>query len=203
MCEQGLVAAAKRGQSAAFEALCQPYARKLEQTTFRITRNREDAEDAIQDALLNAFVHLRDFDCRSSFSTWLTRIAINSALMILRKRRNSLETALSIGDDFGAEAPSLQIVDHAPDPEKRYAQYEKETILHTAIRRLRPKLRRTVEFQHLQERSIRETARTLNISIAATKGRLFHAKAVLRKSLTMKLTYRPKAVGRLRILSAA
>ena len=203
MCEQGLVAAAKRGQSAAFEALCRPYARKLEQTAFRITRNREDAEDALQDALLNAFVHLRDFDGRSSFATWLTRIAINSALMILRKRRNSLETALSIGDEFGAEALSFQIADHAPDPEKRYAQFEKEKMLHTAIRRLRPKLRRTVEFQHLQERSIRETARTMSISIAATKGRLFHAKAVLRKSLTMKLMYRPKTAGRLRVLSAA
>ena len=203
MCEPGLVAAAKRGQSAAFEALCQPYARKLEQTAFRITRNREDAQDAVQDALLNAFVHLKNFDGRSSFSTWLTRIAINSSLMILRKRRNSLETAMPIGDEFGAEAPTLQIADHAPDPEKRYAQFEKEIILHTAIRHLRPKLRRTVEFQHLQERSIRETSKTLSISVAATKGRLFHAKAVLRKSLTMKLMYRPKGAGRLRVLSAA
>lgn len=203
MCESGLVAAAKRGQSAAFEALCQPHARKLQQTTYRITRNREDAEDAVQDALLNAFVHLRNFDGRSSFATWLTRIAINSALMILRKKRSSLETPMSTSDDFGADAPSYQIADHAPNPEKHYAQFEKERILHSTIRSLRPKLRRTVEFQQLQERSIKETAKAMCISVAATKGRLFHAKAVLRKSLTMKLMYRPRSGGRLRVLSAA
>src|ERR1700752_3121545 len=103
MCEKTLLAAAKRGQSAAFDALCQPYSRKLYQTTFRITRNREDAEDALQDAFLSAFVHLKNFDERSTFATWLTRIAINSALMILRKRRSSLETAVVSGDDSGSE----------------------------------------------------------------------------------------------------
>lgn len=203
MCEKTLLAAAKRGQSMAFDALCQPYSRKLYQTTFRITRNREDAEDALQDTFLSAFVHLQNFDGRSSFSTWLTRIAINSALMILRKRRSSLETAVVSGNDFGSEDVPFQIVDHAPNPEKRYAQFERERILHKAIRTLRPKLRRTVEFQHLQERSIRETAKAMNISVAATKGRLFHAKAVLRKSLTLKLMYRPRSGGRLRELSAA
>ena len=203
MCEQALVTAAKRGHSAAFDELCQPHARKLHQTTFRITRNREDAEDAVQEALLSAFVHLRNFDGRSSFSTWLTRIAINSALMILRKKRSSLETALAGSDEFGIDAPLFQFADHAPNPETRYAQFEKERILHQAISRLRPKLRRTVEFQNLQERSIRETARAMCISVAATKGRLFHAKAVLRKSLTLKLMYRPRTGGRLRQLSAA
>lgn len=203
MCEKTLLAAAKRGQSAAFDALCQPYFRKLYQTAFRITRNREDAEDALQDAFLSAFIHLKKFDGRSSFATWLTRIAINSALMILRKRRSSLETAVVSGEDSGSEDLPLQIVDHAPNPEKRYAQFERERILHKAIRTLRPKLRRTVEFQHLQERSIRETAKAMSISLAATKGRLFHAKAVLRKSLTMKLLYRPRTAGKLRVLSAA
>jgi RNA polymerase sigma factor (sigma-70 family) len=203
MCEETLLAAAKRGQSAAFDTLCQPYSRKLYQTTFRITRNREDAEDALQDAFLSAFVHLKNFDQRSTFATWLTRIAINSALMILRKRRSSLETAIVSGDDSGSEDAPFQIVDHAANPEKHYAQFERERILHKAIRRLRPKLRRTVEFQHLQERSIRETAKAMCISVAATKGRLFHAKAVLRKSLSMKLLHRPRTADRLRVLSAA
>jgi RNA polymerase sigma factor (sigma-70 family) len=203
MCEKTLLAAAKRGQPTAFDALCQPYSRKLYQTTFRITRNREDAEDALQDAFLSVFVHLKNFDGRSSFATWLTRIAINSALMILRKRRSSLETAVVSGDDSGSEDVPFQIADHAANPEKRYAQFEREKILHKAIRALRPKLRRTVEFQQLQERSIRETAKAMCISVAATKGRLFQAKTVLRKSLTMKLLYRPRTGGRLRVLSAA
>lgn len=202
MSEQTFLAAAKRGQSAAFDALCQPYSRKLYQTAFRITRNREDAEDALQDALLNAFVHLKNFDERSTFATWLTRIAINSALMILRKRRSALATAVVYGEESGSEEVPFQIADQAPNPEKRYAQFEREKILHKAIRTLRPKLRRTVEFQHLQERSIRETAKAMRISVAATKGRLFHAKAVLRKSLTMKLLYRPRTAGRLRLSAA-
>jgi RNA polymerase sigma-70 factor (ECF subfamily) len=96
MCEQALVAAAKQGQAEAFATLCQPLARKLIQSAHRITRNREDAEDALQDALLSAFIHMKNFDGRSSFSTWLTRIAINSALMTLRKKRSSRE--IPIGD---------------------------------------------------------------------------------------------------------
>src|ERR1700757_1198838 len=154
MYEQGLVAAAKRGQSVAFEALCRPYAKKLEQTTFRITRNREDSEDAVQDALLNAFVHLKDFDGRSSFATWLTRIAINSALMILRKKRGSLEVAIEGSDDSGKDRLHYQIPDHTPNPERRYAQREEETILNRAVERLRPALREAVRIQRLQECSM-------------------------------------------------
>ena len=84
--EASLVAAAKRGQQAAFGALCEFHAKGILHTLFRITRNREDAEDALQDSFLSALVHLESFDGRSSFSTWLTRIAINSALMKLRLR---------------------------------------------------------------------------------------------------------------------
>src|SRR6201998_398189 len=85
--EDRLVEAAKRGHSTAFGTLCERYSQQLFRAAHRITRNREDAEDAVQDTLLRGFVHLRDFDGRSSFATWLTRIAINSALMILRKKR--------------------------------------------------------------------------------------------------------------------
>jgi RNA polymerase sigma factor (sigma-70 family) len=110
---------------------------------------------------------------------------------------------MSPGDDFGVDGLSYQIADHAPNPEKRYAQFEKEKILHKAVRSLRPRLRRTVEFQQLQERSMRETADAMCISVAAVKGRLFHAKNVLRKSLTVKLFHRPRTGNRLQVLSAA
>src|SRR5215470_2265727 len=86
--EDALLTAVKRGQTSAFDELWQSHANRLLRTTYRITRNREDAEDALQGALLNAFVHIRTFDGRSSFSTWLQRIAINSALMILGKNRS-------------------------------------------------------------------------------------------------------------------
>src|SRR5450755_2969075 len=89
-----LVAAAKNGHAAAFDALCHPHTKRLFRHTYRITRNREDAEDALQDSFLRASVHIHKFDGRSSFSTWLTRIAVNSALMILRKKRGSRETAM-------------------------------------------------------------------------------------------------------------
>lgn len=89
--ERTLLASARRGQKSAFGELCEPHMQKILQTAYRITKNREDAEDAQQDAFLLAFVHINDFDGRSRFSTWLTRIAINSALMILRKKRSSPE----------------------------------------------------------------------------------------------------------------
>jgi len=127
-------------------------------------------------------VHIRDFDGRSSFSTWLTRIAINSALMILRKRRNALE--LSTSDD---ETPGYRDVpDGLPDPEKRCAQREREEILQGAIERLRPSIRKVLQLRDVQERSIRETASVLDISEAAAKTRLFQARAALRKSRALK-----------------
>jgi RNA polymerase sigma factor (sigma-70 family) len=201
--EKSLVEAAKAGKSAAFDALCKRYAQQLLRAALRITRNREDSEDAVQDALMRAFVHLRDFDGRSSFATWLTRIAINSALMILRKKRSSHETAMAGTDYSGAEGPGYEIPDHAPNPERRYAQTEKERILKKAVRRLRPTLRQVVEIQQLQECSMRETADAMRISVAATKARLFHAKVALRKSPILRLMQQPRSGGRFRVLTAA
>src|SRR5260370_1176110 len=91
MNEGGLLAGAKRGETAAFNLLYRAYAGKILRTVHRITRNHEDAEDAFHDAFLRAFLQIQTFDGRSAFSTWLTRIGINSALMLLRKKRNSRE----------------------------------------------------------------------------------------------------------------
>lgn len=89
--EARLLSAARQGQQAAFGELCERHAKRIYHTALRVTRNHEDAEDALQDSFLSAFVHLRKFDARSSFSTWLTRIAINAALMKLRRNRGSRE----------------------------------------------------------------------------------------------------------------
>jgi RNA polymerase sigma-70 factor (ECF subfamily) len=201
--EERLVKAAKAGHSTAFGTLCERYGQQLLRVAHRITRNHEDSEDAVQDALMRAFVHLRDFDGRSSFSTWLTRIAINSALMILRKKRNSFELTTTSPDDLEMSAASYQIADRAPNPERRYAKSEEEQILKQAIHRLRPALRKVIEVQHLQELSMRETAQGMCISVAAAKGRLFHAKAALRKSPILRLMRQPRSGGGLRVLSAA
>jgi RNA polymerase sigma-70 factor (ECF subfamily) len=194
--EARLVEAAKTGQSAAFTALCERHTQQLVSTALRITRNLEDAEDAVQDALLSAFVHIGRFDGRSSFLTWLTRIAINSSLMILRKKRSSREVAIVSADDSGADGLCLEIVDHAPNPERLYAQSERERILHQAVFRLRPTLRQVVEIQQLQERSLRETAKAMRISVAAAKARLFHAKSALRRSSILRLMQQPGTRGK-------
>jgi len=185
MCEQALVAAAKQGQAEAFGALCEPHARKLIQSAHRITRNREDAEDAFQDALLSAFIHINNFDGRSSFSTWLTRIAINSALMTLRKKRRSREIPIGSGE-LGANGVRWDVPDPSANPEKLYAQREKERILREAIRELRPTIRQVVEIQQLQEISMKETAGMLGVSVTAAKARLFHGRRALRKAFRLR-----------------
>jgi RNA polymerase sigma factor (sigma-70 family) len=180
--EEKLVAAAMRGCSAAFGELCQPHTERLLAAIQRITRNRENAEDALQDSFLRAFVHIKDFEGRSKFSTWLTRIAINSALMIIRRQRNFPE--LSVSDDTSHGI--LEISDRLPNPEASCAQRERESIFLSAVEDLRPSLRRVLQLRDLQERSMAETAQTLDISIGAAKARLFHARAVLRKSAVLR-----------------
>src|SRR5216683_897585 len=193
--DQSLVEAAKLGHSTAFDTLSERYRQQLFRAAHRITRSREDAEDAVQDSLLRAFVHMRDFDGRSKLGTWLTRIAINSALMILRKKRASPEIATDSNDNFDADGLRCEISDHVPNPEKRCAQSEEENMLKEAIERLRPALRVVVQIQQLQERSMRETAEAIGISLTATKGRLFHARVALRRSLILKLVHQPRFAG--------
>lgn len=180
--EKSLVTSAKRGQSVAFDVLCERYSPRILRALFRITKNREDAEDALQDSFLNAFVHISEFDGRSAFSTWLTRIAINCALMILRKKRTSHEISLDGFGDSDTKSTPWEMPDHAPNPEKRYAQSERENILRGAISTLRPTIRKVIELQQLQERSMKETASIIGISVPAAKARLFHAKVALRKT---------------------
>jgi RNA polymerase sigma-70 factor, ECF subfamily len=186
-CDQlGLLAQARGGQSEAFDALCQPHKRRLLRNTYRITRNHEDAEDALQDSFLRAFLHINRFDGRSAFSTWLTRIAINSALMIIRKRRNGRVTDMGIPGELGVEELEWDVTDHAANPEQSYAQREIENILASEIRALRPSIRTAIEMQQIQELSTRETAGRLGISVAAAKSRLFHGRVALRSAMRRK-----------------
>jgi len=200
--EKRLVEAAKKGHSTAFAALCERHAKQLFRAARNITRNHEDAEDAVQDALLSAFVHLRKFDGRSKFGTWLTRIAINSALMILRKKRNAPMVDLGGAEDSSTGGLNNEIPDRAPNPELHYAKREEARILNNAIQELRPALRAVVQKQQLQETSIRETAAAMGISEAAAKARLFHARVKLRKSSTLRMMRR-REDEQMCVLSAA
>ena|ERR1035438_9790513 len=192
-----LLTTASSGDSEAFERLCERVTPKVFRTLLRITKNREDAEDALQDALMSAFVNLHRFDGRSSFSTWLTRIAINATLMILRKRRTQRELPMEETDEFGEERSAHEFADRAPNPEDRCVARERAQILHEAVSNLRPRVRAAVEICQLQERSLKEAAKMLGISVVAAKGRVFHAKVALRRA------HRLRSMGKLRVGRAA
>jgi len=200
--EARLVAEAKRGESAAFDELWQAYSKGILKTTYRITRNREDAEDALQDSFLSAFANIHAFDGRSRFSTWLTRIAINASLMIVRKSRTALELSL---DDRGADGDREVAVlsDRGPDPETQVARRERAEILRKAIRALRPSIRQAIELQKLGEHSVEETARKMGLTVTAAKSRLHQAKAALRESLNPKTFRQARITRRLHLLPAA
>lgn len=193
--ENKVVAAAKRGQAAAFDELWESHSKRILRTAYRITRNREDAEDALQDSFLRAFLHLKEFDGRARFSTWLTRIAINSALMILRKKQSLRELPIDDRGDHDGNQGFESVLCHAPDPEAHCVQREREWILHGAIGELRPTIRRVVELQKLQEYSLQETARVMGLSVGAAKTRLSRAKDVLRRSLKRKTLERAHLCG--------
>ncbi len=173
--------------SAAIEEIWRTHAQQILRITQRITNNREDAEDALQDSFLRAHVHLHDFDGRSSIGTWLTRIAINSALLILRKRTGAAQVSFENVGAPGAEAFALIPADRAPSPEAQYADLEVQAIVRSAIGTLRPSIRRALELQTLEERSVKEIAGSMSLSVPAAKSRIFHAKAALRQSLQAKL----------------
>ncbi|MGO9434195.1 MAG: RNA polymerase sigma factor [Terracidiphilus sp.] len=182
-----------RRHTATIEEIWRTHARQILRITQRITHNREDAEDALQDSFLRAHVHLHDFDGRSSIGTWLMRIAINSALMILRKRTGTAQ--LSIGNNAapGTETLALDPADQAPSPEVQYAELEEQAIVRSAIGTLRPSIRRALELQTMEERSVKEIAESMGLSVAAAKSRMFHARAALRQSLGAKLSRRSGA----------
>lgn len=195
--EDNPVAAAPRGPAAAFDGLWRAYSAKVLRTTWRITKNREDAEDALQDAFMRAYVHLQDFDGRSSFSTWLTRIAINSALMILRKRRSAAEVSLNDSGAFGSRPASFEVADHAASPEVRYAELEQEGMLRESIAALPEGTRKAIQLRKLEERSLPETAQLMGLSLNVAKTRIYRAKVALRASLKRRTARSRRVAGKL------
>jgi RNA polymerase sigma-70 factor, ECF subfamily len=190
--EASLLAAARSGSSHAFEALCETHRSRLLKATYNITRNHEDAEDAVQDSLMRAFVHINNFQGHSSFSTWLTRIAINSALMIRRQNRRTQQVSIDEPTNPNEGAVYLQIADHTPNPEQAYSDRERKRVLRTAVAKLRPRVRAVIELGQLHELSMKETAKVLDISVAAAKGRFFHGRAALRRSRALRALARTK-----------
>jgi RNA polymerase sigma-70 factor (ECF subfamily) len=177
-----LVAATKCGNKEAFEQLVFRYERKVLAVAQRIVNNREDAEDVAQESFHKAFLHLGAFEEKSLFSTWLTRIAMNEAFMVLRRRRRVLEVSEKTGDD-DAKSVAATFVDQTPNPEQSCWQKERAKFLTEAINRLSPKLRTTILMYDIEEHSVNETAQILGMSIAAVKSRLNHGHEKLRERM--------------------
>lgn len=177
-----LVASAKAGDISAFETLVGRYESKIYRLTLNITQNREDAEDAMQEAFLKAFEHLDEFEGNSRFYTWLVRIAVNQALMKLRKRRPNV-VSLDEEVDTGEELVQRDVRDWGPSPEDRYEQTELGSILSSAIADLDPPFRIVFQLRDIEELSTEETADALKLSVPAVKSRLLRARLKLRQKL--------------------
>ncbi|MDR3722077.1 MAG: sigma-70 family RNA polymerase sigma factor [Candidatus Acidoferrales bacterium] len=180
--ESALVAAAKAGDISAFETLVGRYERKIFRLTQNITQNREDAEDAMQEAFLKAFEHLQSFEGNSRFYTWLVRIAVNQALMKLRKRRPNV-VSLDEEIDTGEDLVPREVEDWGPSPADRYAQTELSEILTKVIGELDPPFRIVFQLRDIEELSTEETADALGLSVPAVKSRLLRARLKLRQTL--------------------
>ena len=182
--EQALVQAAKCGEVAAFEDLVRRYDRNVFRIAQHITQNREDAEDVVQDAFLKAYENLDQFQGQSKFYTWLVRIAVNEALMKLRKRRP--ERMVSLDEEVKTEDDALprEVADWTPNPEQQYTQAELRDILSRTIQGLPPGFRTVFVLRDVEGLSTEETAEALDLSIPAVKSRLLRARLQLRERLS-------------------
>jgi RNA polymerase sigma-70 factor (ECF subfamily) len=181
--ESVLVSEAKEGNYAAFEELVNRYEKKIYRLGINITGNPEDAEDVLQEAFLKAFQHLPDFREDSRFYTWVVRIAVNEALMKLRKRRTSREVSMDDSADDHGDVVIREYADWQPNPEQQYARTELEHILQGAVKALPPGFRTVFYLRDVEGLSTEETADLLKLSAGAVKARLFRARLRLREEL--------------------
>src|SRR5271154_4787541 len=182
--ELTLVHAAKAGDMSAFEELVRRYDRNVFRIAQHITQNREDAEDVVQDAFLKAYQNLANFQEQSKFYTWLVRIAVNEALMRLRRRRP--ERMVSLDEDIKTEEDSMprEVADWSPNPEQQYNQAELREILTRTIQGLPASFRTVFVLRDVEGLSTEETAEALDLSIPAVKSRLLRARLQLRERLS-------------------
>lgn len=181
--EAQLVISAQNGEQLAYAELCRRHHKKILRTVLSITRNLDDAEDVLQEAWMKAFIHIRTFDRRSAFSTWLTRIAINSALMTLRRRRRQNE--LSLDDPADPDRPGpAEMSELSRNPEERCLEAERLKLARQAIMRLPPKLRSAIEIRQSEDGPVSELAMLTGISLPTMKSRLMRARRKLHGPLS-------------------
>ena len=181
--DQALVAAAKMGDHEAFETLVKRYRARIFALALRYTRVHEDAEDVVQQTFQKMFVYLGNFEGKSSFSTWLTRIAINEALMFLRRARAQREVSLNDLSEDETATHTTEMPDSRPDPEANYLKREETDALAAAIHQLKVGPQTAIELRELAELSTQEAARRMGVSVGAVKARIFHGRIKLRNTL--------------------
>jgi RNA polymerase sigma-70 factor (ECF subfamily) len=182
--ESALVAQAREGDAGAYNQLVQRYQSKIFRLAQHITQNREDAEDVLQETFLKAFEHLDQFQGNSKFYTWVVRIAVNQALMKLRRRKNDKSVSLDETIDTGEDTVVREIAAWDEDPEEKLSREELGEILDTAINSLEAPYRSVFVLRDIEELSTEETAEALGLSVPAVKSRLLRARLQLREKLT-------------------
>ncbi len=177
--DRALVIAAQAGSAVAFEALHALYARRIYRVTLSITKNPSDAEDAVQESFLKAYRGVKYFRKEAQFSSWLTRIAINSSLMFLRRRRNKRELPMEGYSYLEDKVISLDFVDGHLSPESLFHLKQTSAGIDKFVEGLPTHLRMVAELRFLHEQSIQEISTALGISIAAAKSRLYRARKLM------------------------
>jgi len=178
-----LVDRVRAGDMGAYDQLVRQYERRVFRIAQNITQNREDAEDVVQDAFLKAYKNINRFQGNSKFYTWLVRIAVNEALMKLRKRRTS--RVVSMDDEVQTEEGAIprEFADWSPNPEQMYGREELSEILNKTVQGLPPAFRTVFTLRDVDGLSTEETAEALKLSVPAVKSRLLRARLQLRERL--------------------
>jgi RNA polymerase sigma-70 factor, ECF subfamily len=181
--EPDLVSAAKNGDHRAFGELYRRYGPSLKRRIWQLVRNPEDTEDVLQDTMVGAFTHLPGFRSKCSFRTWITRIAINNSLMLLRKRRSRAESGFGFTTADGKEVATFEVSDSMPNPEQLYATRQVRHKVSQAVKKLPLDLRMIVLRYHQEELKLVDAAKAVGITESAAKSRLFRARKALWRSL--------------------
>jgi RNA polymerase sigma-70 factor (ECF subfamily) len=182
--EATLVAQSRTGDTGAFGELVRRYEGKIFRLAQHITQNREDAEDVLQETFMKAYEHLDQFKGDSKFYTWIVRIAVNQALMKLRRRKTDKSVSLDETIDTGEDTVTREIAAWDENPEQQFSRDELGGILDTAIQSLEPPYRSVFVLRDIEELSTEETAEALGLSVPAVKSRLLRARLQLRERLT-------------------
>jgi RNA polymerase sigma-70 factor (ECF subfamily) len=182
--ESSVLALARQGDTKAFSELIRRYEAKIYRLALHITQNREDAEDVLQETFLKSYEHLDQFQGNSKFYTWIVRIAVNQALMKLRKRKTDRSVSIDEGIDTGEDTVVREIAAWDETPEQRYSREELGEILDNAVQSLAAPYRTVFILRDIEELSTEETAEALDLSIPAVKSRLLRARLQLREKLT-------------------